>query len=137
MNRILILISTILCFSCSSSLDKSELVGKWVSNKKMTLSSIGKNEAKLSKQMSQFLESNLGTMAYTFTQNGTIFTAANSQPVESEMLNWSVIESTSEQIVINVSTSWFKSSNVTFQKTENCIGLVIESQPYIEYFCKQ
>lgn len=137
MNRITVIIMIDLLAGCSKSISKSEIIGVWVSNKKLTIKDIKEKDNGLTKKNIIALEKILGEMAYIFEKNRATFTPDGSVNLQNQWHSWEIIESTDELVVVEIYGLENPPKKVSFFKRYGCLGLAAENQPYVEFFCKQ
>lgn len=120
---------------CGYDSRKDEILGVWISDKELTLESISKGKP-LPLNLKEFMDSNVGTMAYVFMKEESTFTDARTLNEDQLYLAWSLVSIDNVFIQIKYTPSFMSSSVVTFTRKDNCIGLNNNEYDLTEYFCR-
>lgn len=136
MLKVLCVLVSFFLISCQTAIpsdQQAELLGEWVSNKPLTLKSIEEAHVSVPIPLTQAF----GQMAYVFEPERTTFTPVGTHGTQEHWYRWSVVESTPQYVVIEISGLGRGTSRVRFTKEHGCLGLRPEGQAFTEYFCRQ
>lgn len=136
MNRLLFTFSLFVVSACEQSLDRSDLVGIWVSDKDMTLSHIQFTSSEADIKRHATLDGMLGEMAYVFRETGTTFTPVDTIDQQEQWFTWELLESNKKVFVVNANVNG-ENKKFEFLKQGGCIGVQVEVSDFVEYFCKR
>lgn len=137
MQKHLTLLFSLLAIGCSGDPGaKSNLIGTWKSNSKLSADSVFQSQIMTNKQKN-YLQNRFGIMQYIFTEKSATHAPIDGDTKDNIYFSWEILKDGGDDVVIEITGSFSRTEKVEFFRYKNCLGLYNSKYDYSEFFCKK
>ncbi len=130
------LLCSLLAIGCSEGPGaKSNLIGTWKSNSKLSAESVINSQV-MTNEQKNYLKNRFGVMQYVFTEKSATYAPVSGNTEDNIYFSWEVLKNGDDKVAIEITGSFSRTEKVEFFRYKNCLGLYNSKYDYSEFFCK-